>query len=421
MKLAFDKKTARRVDENGYLHVDNSALTKAAVNPYYGHEIPNGELLGLDPNKVYQVLRPAEELEKAVSTFNGLPILIRHKEDSSFDPQRALRIGTTGTSAVWKAPYILNAIVFHDATAIYLIDTEEQKELSAGYRYDAVLKSGVFEGQPYDLIMTNIRGNHIALVKVGRAGPDVVVADSSPFLRGSIMSAKQKMKSLALAISAAVTGKETPMAQDAAAEVIEDMLGAMAAEEQATKDADPMTGIEARVGRIEELLTKLLAHETTEVEDAEPETPPAEGAEKPPAEDALPEGEKPTEPKEKLAGDSAMRAKKPVMALDAAQIAAEVTAAVTKKFHEKEQAIEAVRPIVGAVISTAFDSAESVYAFALKQRGLDPENFPKEAYSGMCAVLVAQPGGGAKPLIAEDAAPSGVMADIDLSRFGQLN
>lgn len=56
--------SARRTDENGYLHVEASALTKAAVNPYYGREIPDFELLGLEPDRIYQVLRPAEELEK---------------------------------------------------------------------------------------------------------------------------------------------------------------------------------------------------------------------------------------------------------------------------------------------------------------------------------------------------------------------
>ena len=39
---------------------------------------------------------------------------------------------------------------------------------------------GVYEGHRYDGIMTNIRGNHVALVKDGRAGTDVVVQDAMP-------------------------------------------------------------------------------------------------------------------------------------------------------------------------------------------------------------------------------------------------
>ena len=34
--LAFDAASARSLDENGFLHVTSSHITKATVNPYYG-------------------------------------------------------------------------------------------------------------------------------------------------------------------------------------------------------------------------------------------------------------------------------------------------------------------------------------------------------------------------------------------------
>jgi hypothetical protein len=37
---------------------------------------------------------------------------------------------------------------------------------------------GMYEGQRYDGVMRDIQGNHVALVEVGRAGPDVMAADS---------------------------------------------------------------------------------------------------------------------------------------------------------------------------------------------------------------------------------------------------
>jgi hypothetical protein len=40
------------------------------------------------------------------------------------------------------------------------------------------MQPGVYEGQHFDGIMTEIRGNHVALVRDGRAGGDVLVADS---------------------------------------------------------------------------------------------------------------------------------------------------------------------------------------------------------------------------------------------------
>jgi hypothetical protein len=47
--------------------------------------------------------------------------------------------------------------------------------LSCGYTCVSDRTPGVFEGQPYDLIQRNIRYNHVALVDVGRAGPEARV------------------------------------------------------------------------------------------------------------------------------------------------------------------------------------------------------------------------------------------------------
>ncbi|HWH86170.1 MAG TPA: DUF2213 domain-containing protein [Pseudomonas sp.] len=401
--------SARRTDENGYLHVEASALTKAAVNPYYGHEIPGFESLGLEPERIYQVLRPAEELEKAGATFNGLPILIRHEEDSAFDPQKALRVGTTGTSTVWDVPYIRNTIVFHDATAIALIDSKEQKELSAGYRYDPVIESGEFEGQPYELKMTNIRGNHIALVKSGRAGPDVVVADGSPFLRGIVMTVKKT--GLAQAIAKVLKGKGL-LAKDeaAAAEVIKDAMDAEDAEpttdtepaKDPATDQEPDADLGARIAKLEALVNKIAGAEEAEAAvitgDADEATDAADPAQKKP-----------------LAGDQALKKPKPVV-MDAARITADVTAKITKQFRDKEEAAAAVMPLVGRVTTTTFDSAGDIYAFALKEKGYDPTTFPAEAHAGMCAVLANTRG----PSLAVDSKPSGVLDGVDLDRYQQL-
>ena len=66
--LAYDKlemDSVRHLDENGFLHVDVSNITKEAVNPYYGREIPGWKEQGLIPDKIYYGYRPFEEIEKA--------------------------------------------------------------------------------------------------------------------------------------------------------------------------------------------------------------------------------------------------------------------------------------------------------------------------------------------------------------------
>ena len=52
--MTFDAQpSVRSVDENGYMHVGASHITKAVVNPYYGREIPGWQQRGLDPEKIY--------------------------------------------------------------------------------------------------------------------------------------------------------------------------------------------------------------------------------------------------------------------------------------------------------------------------------------------------------------------------------
>lgn len=172
--------TARRFDENGYLHVAASHITKAAINPYYGHEIPGWEAAGLEPQKIYQGLRHPDELQKSLPTWAGLPLHVEHHIDSADDPQKLSRVGAVGTEITWNPPYIDAPLVVWDAAAIAAIENGTYRELSCAYRYEPDFTPGEYNGQPYDFIMRNIRGNHVALVEEGRAGPDVLVADSKP-------------------------------------------------------------------------------------------------------------------------------------------------------------------------------------------------------------------------------------------------
>ena len=177
--LALDR-SMRRYDQDGRLHVAVSHLTKACVNQYRGSEIPGYEQLRLDPNRIYNLLRHPAELQKAAPTFNNIQILDQHIPVTAADDQRPRVIGSTGTDAAWRPPYVDNSLVFWSDMAIAMIESGQMKELSSGYRYDAVMQPGAYMSQRYDGIMTNIRANHIALVEAGRAGSDVVVMDSKP-------------------------------------------------------------------------------------------------------------------------------------------------------------------------------------------------------------------------------------------------
>lgn len=167
----------RTTDSNGFLRVSECNITKEQVRPYLGKEIPNWQSFGLEPDAIYGVFCPADELIKAAPTFNNLPLTRKHIEVNIDNIPSKDIVGSLGDSCEFESPYLKNSLLVYDRAEIKAITNGRKKELSCGYRYTPVRQQGVFNGQPYDFVMTNIQGNHVALVHAGRAGHDVMVAD----------------------------------------------------------------------------------------------------------------------------------------------------------------------------------------------------------------------------------------------------
>lgn len=176
--FAIDKKSVRSFDPDGRLHVELTPISKSNVCPYMGKEIPDADELGLEPDKIYQLLRHPDELEKAAATFNGIQLLRQHIPVSADDHQPYDVVGSTGTDAEFKEPYLYNSLSVWVKDDIDDIESGEKVELSSAYRYKADMTPGNYKGVPYDGIMRDICGNHVAIVHEGRAGKDVMVADS---------------------------------------------------------------------------------------------------------------------------------------------------------------------------------------------------------------------------------------------------
>lgn len=188
-RIAMDRESVRDFDNDGRMHVQVANISKAAINPYVGKEIPGWQKLGLDPDKIYRLFRDPDELAKGASTFNGIQLLKRHEPVSAEDHRMWDIVGTTGTDANFDAPYLRNSLHVWTKDGIGLIESGDQREISCGYHYDPDMTPGEYDGQPYDGVMRNIRGNHVALVKDGRAGSDVVVGDDATELQWSAIEA----------------------------------------------------------------------------------------------------------------------------------------------------------------------------------------------------------------------------------------
>lgn len=212
--IAFDKASVRTFDSFGRMHVAKTPISKANVCPYYGSEIPGYEELGLDPRKTYRLYRDPEELAKGASTFNNNQLLLRHVKVSAEEPQKDSVVGSVGSDVVFEAPYLYSSLCIWDAEAIEMVQKEALDELSASYGYKVVMEPGTTpDGEAYDGRMTEIRGNHLALVEVGRAGPDVVVADSNPFKPSKEIPAMKKT-ALGNALMVALSLASPKIAQD---------------------------------------------------------------------------------------------------------------------------------------------------------------------------------------------------------------
>ena len=172
---AQDKK---EIDHNDYWFIKDNPLSKVGVFPYLGCQI--GE--DLEPDKIYYVLRPKEELSKAetLESFKLQPFINDHAmlgtKPGMVKPEDKGIDGVIGEDIYFKDGVIYGDLKLYTESVKEDIESGK-KELSLGYFCDYEEKSGEYEGQPYQFIQRNIKVNHIALVDEGRMGADVRVMD----------------------------------------------------------------------------------------------------------------------------------------------------------------------------------------------------------------------------------------------------
>lgn len=354
--------TARHKDSNGHLIVDRTCITKAAINPYLGKEIPNWQALGLDPNKVYMLLRCPTELQRALPTFQGLQLLERHTPVSSEEPEKDSTVGSIGTVVEMDGDNVYSSLRVYDQNAIDLIESEKLNQLSAGYAYTADMTGGEWNGEHYDGVMRNIHGNHVALVERGRIGEDAIIADEMPNeIEEFLMSKKIALKKGSLS-------------------KLQEQLGMDSAEELKKT-------IIAVVGQ--------LAHdedkEEKEVEDEDDEK-------KSDAEDeeVIEVAEDEDDDKKSDAEDEDDKDDKK-QAMDAAMIESNAVAKMKGIFS----ALKDVEPLVGELAMDGFDSEHDVYAYAVKQKG---ENTAGVNTAGLKLAVKHLKAGSQSKQIAQDSA-----------------
>ena len=121
--------------------------------------------------------RPESEVAspESLASFAGKAITLEHPKvllDST--NTKDYQIGFSGTEVVYDNGFVRAVMTITDQDAIERIMRGDAKEVSAGYRVNYEANAGVTDsGENYDGIQKEISGNHIAVVRRGRAGPQV--------------------------------------------------------------------------------------------------------------------------------------------------------------------------------------------------------------------------------------------------------
>jgi hypothetical protein len=426
--LTFDSTpSVRTKDENGFLHVALTPISKATVNPYLGKEIEGSKEHGFEPDKIYYGLRDPDELAKGAGTFNGLPLLLEHHPTDAENLPKEWVVGSMGTDAVFEKPYLKNSLTVTDAQAIQYIEDGTAKEISCSYRFTPDFTAGEYteaDGSKvhYDFIMRDIKGNHVALVPEGRAGHDVKVADGIDAVK--YIANEERRSNMPIDDFIA---KFMPLASDEEKAAAKAALEALAP----AKDEEPTFAEGVSYGeKLEKEEPKKLdsEHESEGMEKAlekdEAEDACGKDEELPVDEENLDELMK--DPKFKAAFEMGVRYGEKREKADPEKIDADheregmeralgedsvkaIEKRITDKLRSINDAAKKVRPLVGEIANPfAFDSADSVYKFALEKNGKDVKKYPASAYEGMVDMILEN-----KPVVAEDSAMSGDIGGAD--------
>lgn len=159
---------------DGYLAA-NARVARTGIQSYLGREV------GKPAMGHVRVYRPETEVfaVDALRSFAHRPVTNDHPPEAvGARNWKQHSVGMTGDEIARDGTFVRVPMVVMDQTAID--DVEAGKvELSMGYSCDLDWTAGTTpEGEAYDAIQKNIRGNHLAIVAAGRAGPQCRIGDS---------------------------------------------------------------------------------------------------------------------------------------------------------------------------------------------------------------------------------------------------
>jgi hypothetical protein len=147
-----------------------------------GIQLYRGDECGRPDMDVVRVYRPEEEVfrKDTMESMSSLPITLDHPPELvTAHNWKKFAHGFTGEEVARDGGFVRVPLVLKDIAAVRAVKSGK-KELSWGYTCQLDFSPGETpDGQTYDAVQRNIRGNHLAVVSKGRAGRDCRIGDSS--------------------------------------------------------------------------------------------------------------------------------------------------------------------------------------------------------------------------------------------------
>lgn len=156
--------------------------------------------------------RPPEEVfhADALESFAMVPVTDDHPAEAvTAENAKDVAIGWTGELVRRDGDHVAATVMLADARGIAKADAGK-REVSCGYTCDLDETPGALpSGERYDAIQRNIRGNHVALVDVGRAGPTARIRmDAAIMVRADAAQKEDRvMEELQRQLAAALSAK----------------------------------------------------------------------------------------------------------------------------------------------------------------------------------------------------------------------
>lgn len=128
--------------------------------------------------------------EESLKSYIGKPVIITHNAGKvTKDNVGDEIVGTIISEGYRDKDNVRARIVIHDVNAV---KNSGMRELSLGYDLELIEQPGIWNGQHYDAIQTQIMINHLAIVKAARAGDQAhlnmdhkeSISDDKKYLKG---------------------------------------------------------------------------------------------------------------------------------------------------------------------------------------------------------------------------------------------